>query len=91
MRGVEAGIAMCDVTKKKSGKLLNTQDRRQKRREQSGPYGNDWSLRGKKNNAAENKGFKGGKEGPRVAGDTSPPCSTGLHQGESLDRSFESN
>ncbi|CAM9147285.1 unnamed protein product [Ectocarpus sp. 13 AM-2016] len=38
MRGVEAGMSMCHV-EKKSGKVLNTQGRRQMRAELSGPYG----------------------------------------------------
>ncbi|CAM9826924.1 unnamed protein product [Ectocarpus fasciculatus] len=38
MRGVEAGMSMCQV-EKKPGKVLNTQGRRQMRAELSGPYG----------------------------------------------------
>lgn len=79
MRGVEAGMAMCGVTKKKPGKLLNTRDRRHKRMEQSSPYGNGSSSRGKRNTAAGSKGwsFKGGKKGPDVVDDASPSDSKG--------------
>ncbi|CAM9456753.1 unnamed protein product [Scytosiphon promiscuus] len=67
MRGMEAGMAMCNVTKKKPGKLLSTRDRRLRRKEQSSPYGNGSSSRGKRKNATGSTSSDGGKAGADVA------------------------
>lgn len=47
MRGVEAGMGMVNVTSRKTGKVLNS-GRRQRREEQSTPYGRQSSSRGGK-------------------------------------------
>lgn len=48
MRGVEAAMGMVNVTNRKTGKLLNS-GRRQRREEQSTPYGRRSSSRGERN------------------------------------------
>lgn len=54
MRGVEAGMGMVNVNNRKTGKLLNS-GRRQRREEQSTPYGRGSSSRGNKNKSMATK------------------------------------
>lgn len=61
-------MGMVNVNARKTGKLLNTQRRRQQRTEQSSPYGRSSSSRGEKHESTGKDG--GGESSPCQAAST---------------------